>query len=113
MLAATTSAIASAETTVTSWPSTTNPAVAAIAGALREARGTVEALADGVGQALDGMRGSLDRLGAVEAGTGRIETIVEGIALVAVQIGMLAVSGAIEAARRAGVGVTLNEALHA
>ncbi|WP_420891313.1 methyl-accepting chemotaxis protein, partial [Methylobacterium ajmalii] len=50
------------------------------------------------------MHASLSRLDAIEAGERRIETAVEGIALVAVQIGMLAVSGAIEAARAGEAG---------
>jgi methyl-accepting chemotaxis protein len=62
-------------------------------------RTAVGSLADGVERSLDGTQTCLARIGALEVSNRRIEKIVGSIALVAVQVNMLAVSGAIEAAR--------------
>jgi methyl-accepting chemotaxis protein len=77
--------------------------VAAVAAHLKEAGAGVGALADGVARTLQETRSYLGRIGELEGSNRRIEKIVGSIALVAVQVNMLAVSGAIEAAR-AGEG---------
>ncbi|WP_375410140.1 methyl-accepting chemotaxis protein [uncultured Methylobacterium sp.] len=77
--------------------------VAGIGATLREVRSAVGSLADGVGRSLKETRDCLTRIGELEGSNRRIEKIVGSIALVAVQVNMLAVSGAIEAAR-AGEG---------
>ena len=77
--------------------------VAGIGATLRDVRAAVGTLADGVGRSLDETRACLGRIGELEASNRRIEKIVGSIALVAVQVNMLAVSGSIEAAR-AGEG---------
>ncbi|MGH1589608.1 methyl-accepting chemotaxis protein [Methylobacterium phyllosphaerae] len=77
--------------------------VAGIGANLRNVRSAVGSLADGVERSLDETRACLARISELEGSNRRIEKIVGSIALVAVQVNMLAVSGAIEAAR-AGEG---------
>lgn len=77
--------------------------VASIGATLRDVRSTVDSLADGVARSLEETRACLARISELEGSNRRIEKIVGSIALVAVQVNMLAVSGAIEAAR-AGEG---------
>ncbi|GEP12201.1 chemotaxis protein [Methylobacterium gnaphalii] len=87
--------------------------VARIGATLREVRLAVGSLADGVGLSLQETRACLDRIGELEGSNRRIEKIVSSIAIVAVQVNMLAVSGAIEAARTGeggrGFSVVSNE----
>ncbi|MGZ3278664.1 MAG: methyl-accepting chemotaxis protein [Caulobacteraceae bacterium] len=73
-------------------------------GALKESRTAVEGLIGGVGDALSGTRATLDMIAGLETVARRIDKIVDGIALVAVQTSMLAVSGAVEAARAGDAG---------
>jgi methyl-accepting chemotaxis protein len=77
--------------------------VAGIGATLRDVRSAVGFLADGVERSLGETRACLARIGELEGSNRRIEKTVGSIALVAVQVNMLAVSGAIEAAR-AGEG---------
>lgn len=77
--------------------------VAGIAATLGDVRAGLGSLVDGVVRSLDETRSCLGRVGALEASNRRIEKIIGSIALVSVQVNMLAVSGAIEAAR-AGEG---------
>jgi methyl-accepting chemotaxis protein len=73
-------------------------------GALKESRASVEGLIDGVSQALTETRDTLGQISGLEMVGRRIDKIVDGIALVAVQTSMLAVSGAVEAARAGDAG---------
>ncbi|MGH1569432.1 methyl-accepting chemotaxis protein [Methylobacterium sp. P31] len=83
---------------------TARESVAGIGATLRDVRSAVGTLADGVGRSLDETRACLARIGELEGSNRRIEKIVGSIALVAVQVNMLAVSGSIEAARAAEGG---------
>jgi methyl-accepting chemotaxis protein len=78
--------------------------VGVISGALGDSRRAVEKLVDGVTAALNETRASLDILVGLEGVGRRIEKIVDGIGLVAVQTTMLAVSGSVEAARAGDAG---------
>jgi methyl-accepting chemotaxis protein len=71
---------------------------------LKDSRKAVEALISGVNDALAETRSSLVMIAELEAVGRRIDKIVDGIALVAVQTSMLAVSGAVEAARAGDSG---------
>lgn len=82
---------------------TARESVVNIGTTLRNVRSAVGTLADGMARSLDESRVCLARIGALEGSNRRIEKIVGSIALVAVQVNMLAVSGSIEAAR-AGEG---------
>ncbi|MCJ2016438.1 methyl-accepting chemotaxis protein [Methylobacterium sp. E-065] len=77
--------------------------VAGIGVTLGDVRTAIDSLADGVERSLHETRGCLGRIAALEVSNRRIDKIVGSIALVAVQVNMLAVSGSIEAAR-AGEG---------
>jgi methyl-accepting chemotaxis protein len=72
--------------------------------ALKESRAAVDGLVSGVSEALSETRANLTKIGVLETGGRRIGKIVEGIGLVAVQTSMLAVSGAVEAARAGDAG---------
>jgi methyl-accepting chemotaxis protein len=72
--------------------------------ALKDSRKAVEGLVEGVTQALTETRSSLVMIASLETIGRRIDKIVDGIALVAVQTSMLAVSGAVEAARAGDSG---------
>ena len=71
---------------------------------LRENRTIVVKLTASVVNALQETRAIVVALGSLEASGRKIEKIVDGIALVAVQINMLAVSGSVEAARAGEFG---------
>nr|WP_158916164.1 methyl-accepting chemotaxis protein [Caulobacter sp. S45] len=73
-------------------------------GALNTTRASVEGLLAGVTTAIDVTRISLATIVRLEGIGRRIEKIVDGIALVAVQTTMLAVSGSVEAARAGSAG---------
>jgi methyl-accepting chemotaxis protein len=72
--------------------------------ALKQSRGGVDALLAGVSSAVEDTRSSLGLIADLDKVGRRIEKIVDGIALVAVQTTMLAVSGAVEAARAGDLG---------
>ncbi|MCJ2132755.1 methyl-accepting chemotaxis protein [Methylobacterium sp. J-026] len=82
---------------------TARESVAGIGATLGDVRSAVGSLADGVERSLDETRACLARIGELEGSNRRIDKIVGSIALVAVQVNMLAVNGSIEAAR-AGEG---------
>jgi methyl-accepting chemotaxis protein len=71
---------------------------------LADARKTVDGLIEGVVQALKETRESLETIVSLEAMGRKIEKIVDAITLVNIQTGMLAVSGAVEAARAGDAG---------
>lgn len=73
--------------------------VLSLEAALEEVRLSVDSLIRGVSNALEDTRAGVTAISRVEGITRRIEKIVDTIALVAVQTGMLAVSGSVEAAR--------------
>ena len=84
-----------------------NDAVAAVdrvKTTLIEGREAVVGLAGSVSRSLDATRSCLNRVSELERHNRRIDKIVNAIALGAVQINMLAVSGAIEAARAGSSG---------
>ena len=72
--------------------------------ALTDGRKTVEGLVEGVAETLDGTRRSFETVVALEGIGQKIEKIVDAIALVNIQTSMLAVSGAVEAARTGETG---------
>jgi methyl-accepting chemotaxis protein len=78
--------------------------VAAVETAMAESQGSVDQLIAGVGEALEKTKGSLATIVQLEAVGRKIEKIVESIALVNIQTSMLAVSGAVEAARAGDAG---------
>jgi methyl-accepting chemotaxis protein len=78
--------------------------VKAMDSALKESRAAVEGLINGVADALTGTHASLEMISGLEKAGRRIDKIVNGISLVAVQTSMLAVSGAVEAARAGDAG---------
>ena len=72
--------------------------------ALKESRAAVVRLVAGVDAALADTRNSIATIARSETVGRRIEKIVDAIALIAVQTSMLAVSGAVEAARAGDAG---------
>jgi methyl-accepting chemotaxis protein len=78
--------------------------VTGIAGILQANRNSVGQLAGNAEHALRETRSVITLIGGLEETALRIEKIVDGIALVAVQTNMLAVSGSIEAARTGEAG---------
>ena len=78
--------------------------VSAMARSLADGRKTVEGLIDGVGEALEATRASLETIVSLEGMGRKIEKIVDAITLVNIQTNMLAVSGAVEAARAGETG---------
>jgi methyl-accepting chemotaxis protein len=72
--------------------------------ALARNREAVSALSAAVASALGETRASLERISGLEAVSRRIDKVVDRIALVGVQTTMLAVSGAVEAARAGAAG---------
>ena len=70
----------------------------------QEGRASVERLVTGVEQAARTTATNLEQIAGIETISRRIDKIVDGIALIAVQTSMLAVSGAIEAARAGDAG---------
>ena len=81
-----------------------NERVRAVESALVESRAAVDRLIKGVSDALQGTRSSAATVARLESVGRRIEKIVNAIALIAVQTSMLAVSGAVEAARSGDAG---------
>lgn len=81
-----------------------NERVAAIESVLVRSRTAVTEMIAGVGDALEQTRGSLTTIILLESVGRKIEKIVESIALVTIQTSMLAVSGAVEAARAGDAG---------
>ncbi|MES2711381.1 MAG: methyl-accepting chemotaxis protein [Pseudomonadota bacterium] len=71
---------------------------------LVEGRAAIESMGRGLDAALGEMQSVAVLVGALEAARRKIERIVDAIALVAVQINMLAVSGSVEAARTGEAG---------
>jgi methyl-accepting chemotaxis protein len=78
--------------------------VSQIEAALKDSRAAVGRLVDGVDTALVDTRTSLATIVRSETVGRRIEKIVDGIALMAIQTSMLAVSGSVEAARAGDAG---------
>jgi len=78
--------------------------VRSLGGALKAGAQSVGTLVAGVSDALQDTRSSLATIKQLESVGRKIEKIVEAIALVAVQISMLAVSGSVEAARAGAAG---------
>jgi methyl-accepting chemotaxis protein len=78
--------------------------IADLTTALNNGRAVVERLVSGVGQASRDTGASLEHILSLETMSRRIDKIVDGIALIAVQTSMLAVSGAVEAARAGDSG---------
>jgi methyl-accepting chemotaxis protein len=78
--------------------------VASIEAAILSGSKSMESLIGGVGDALHSTRASVATIKRLEKVGRRIEKIVEAIALIAVQTSMLAVSGAVEAARAGDAG---------
>lgn len=72
--------------------------------ALKEGRRAVAALVAGAAKALEDTQSSLAMIAGLESVGRRIDKIVNGIGLVAIQTSMLAVSGAVEAARAGDSG---------
>ena len=77
---------------------------AAMQAALQDNRSAVEKLAEGVQRALQQTASSLEMIRGLETVGRRIDKLVDTIALVALQTSMLAVSGAVEAARAGDTG---------
>ena len=75
-----------------------------LAASVTSNRLVVERLVAGIGEALTGTGASLGHIVSLETMGRRIDKIVDGIALIAVQTSMLAVSGAVEAARAGDSG---------
>ncbi|HXS22449.1 MAG TPA: methyl-accepting chemotaxis protein [Steroidobacteraceae bacterium] len=67
--------------------------------ALKEGRQSIDSLIEGIANTLRDTRGGLTAITRLEGLGRRIEKIIDSIALIAVQISMLAVSGSVEAAR--------------
>jgi methyl-accepting chemotaxis protein len=78
--------------------------VTAMQTALHDSRSAVEKLAEGVAGASQQTEASVDLMRELETVGRRIDKLVDAIALVAVQTTMLAVSGAVEAARAGDAG---------
>jgi methyl-accepting chemotaxis protein len=71
---------------------------------LADGRKAVEGLIEGVAEALDKTRAGLETIISLDAIGRKIEKIVDAITLVNIQTSMLAVSGAVEAARAGDAG---------
>src|SRR4029077_14703215 len=76
-----------------------NGRIAKMTADLGQSAAAVQKLVSGVSTSLETTRGSLASIGRLEAVGRNIEKIVNAISLVVVQTSMLAVSGAVEAAR--------------
>jgi methyl-accepting chemotaxis protein len=81
-----------------------NGRVADVDTSIRESRASVERLMAGVGAALADTRKSIATIARLETLGRRIEKIIDAIALITLQTSMLAVSGAVEAARAGDAG---------
>jgi methyl-accepting chemotaxis protein len=75
-----------------------------LARGIDEGRASVERLLAGVEQASQKTAANLEQVAGIETMSRRIDKIVDGIVLIAVQTTMLAVSGAVEAARAGDAG---------
>ncbi len=71
---------------------------------MKQSGAAVEKLVGGVSASLDTTRASIVTIGRLESVGRNVEKIVNAISLVVVQISMLAVSGAVEAARAGDAG---------
>jgi methyl-accepting chemotaxis protein len=78
--------------------------ISTMAKSLADGRKAVEGLIEGVGEALETTRASLETIVSLEGIGRKIEKIVDAITLVNIQTNMLAVSGAVEAARAGETG---------
>ena len=78
--------------------------VRSIDAALQDGRRSLEAMVEGISNSLAGSRSSVATVKRLETIGRKIEKIIDAIALVAVQTSMLAVSGAVEAARAGDSG---------
>jgi methyl-accepting chemotaxis protein len=78
--------------------------VVVIGSALKDSRTAVRSLVDGVANAIGQTRSSLDMIRALEGANRRIVKLVDGISATAMQTTMLAISGAVEAARAGDSG---------
>jgi methyl-accepting chemotaxis protein len=78
--------------------------IEALATTFQENRTSMLRLAAGVEESLRETRAVMELVGGLDRSSRRIEKIVDGIALVAIQTNMLAVSGSIEAARTGDAG---------
>jgi methyl-accepting chemotaxis protein len=81
-----------------------NERVGMVSKAMEESRVSIAQLVTGVSDAVDQTRGSLEVIIQLEAIGRKIEKIVDSITLVTIQTSMLAVSGAVEAARAGDAG---------
>jgi methyl-accepting chemotaxis protein len=81
-----------------------NERVVSMGGALAKSRASIDQLIAGASDALEKTRDTLKTIVQLEAVGRKIEKIVESIALVNIQTSMLAVSGAVEAARAGDAG---------
>lgn len=81
-----------------------NDRIASVDSGLRESAGAIEKLVMGVETGLEATRTSQGRIVALEQVGRRIDKLVGGISMVVVQTSMLAVSGAVEAARAGDSG---------
>jgi methyl-accepting chemotaxis protein len=73
--------------------------VSSLESSLTEGRQSVESLIHGLSSLFDETQASITAITRLESLGHRIETIIDGIALIAIQTSMLAVSGSVEAAR--------------
>jgi len=71
---------------------------------LKKGRASVQTLVDGVNDALQSTRTSATTVGRLESVGRKMDKIVNAIALITIQTGMLAVSGSVEAARSGDSG---------
>lgn len=81
-----------------------NDRIASVDTGLKESAGAIEKLVMGVETGLEATRASQSRIVGLEQVGRRIDKLVGGISLVVVQTSMLAVSGAVEAARAGDSG---------
>jgi len=71
---------------------------------LAEVRAAISELSSGIARSLDTTRQSLSMMAGLEGTTRSVQKIVDGIGMVSIQTNMLAVNGAIEAARAGDLG---------
>jgi methyl-accepting chemotaxis protein len=83
---------------------TANERIQTIEAALQNAHASVDGLVDGVSNAVQSTQESLANVGRLEIVGRRIEKSINAISLITVQTSMLAVSGAVEAARAGDSG---------
>jgi methyl-accepting chemotaxis protein len=78
--------------------------VVVVGSALKDNRQSVEGLVDGVARAIEQTRASISMIRKLEGASRRISKLVDGISATSMQTTMLAVSGAVEAARAGDSG---------